>query len=71
MGELSDGASENNCKIYDLRLQIGVHAFLAGRYRALKSEICILKPGTRPKGGSPQDKSKISELLSFFSMFAS
>lgn len=43
MGELSDGASEDNCMIYDLRLQIGVHAFLAGRYRALKSEIFILK----------------------------
>ena len=58
MGELSDGASEDNCMIYDLRLQIGVHAFLAGRYRALKSEIVILK-------------SKISELLSFFSMLTS
>jgi hypothetical protein len=32
---------------------------------------CILKPGTRSKGGSPQDKSKISRLLSFFSMLAS
>jgi hypothetical protein len=26
MGELSDGASEDNCTIYDLRLLIGVHS---------------------------------------------
>jgi hypothetical protein len=30
--------------------------FFTGRFWAFKSTICILKPGTRPKGGSPQDK---------------
>ena len=76
MGELSDGASEDNCTIYYLRHALwnsasggplwGIPqgkiadwgAFLTGRYWALKSEIFILK-------------SKISELLSFFSMLAS
>ena len=30
INELSDGASEDNCTIYDFGLQIEVHAFLAG-----------------------------------------
>jgi hypothetical protein len=32
---------------------------------ALKSAIRIPKPGTRPKGGSPQDKSSIYKVLVF------
>jgi len=50
------GLQGSLCIIYDLsfglppfgrvpsfRLQIEVHAFFTGRYRTLKSEICILK----------------------------
>ena len=48
--------------IADWGLQIEVDAFLSGWPKASQSKICILKLGTHPKGGSPQDKSKITEL---------
>jgi len=56
MGELSDGASEDNCMIYDLRLQIGVHAFLAGRYRVFKSEIPARHREPLRRGGRVHSK---------------
>jgi hypothetical protein len=44
------------CIVNDYKFWISISDL---KCKNLKSEIHNLKPGTRPKGGSPQDKSEI------------